>query len=140
MDSKTIQKIFHPIAEFKIRDVLQIIVGAAILATPVGFTEETWRLGEILPASSIIIVFALSLIFISFFSYYHYHRHLTEKKWEELVKRTFATYLFSFLVVSVLLTLIQKAPWQTDLFLALKRAVLVTLPASMSGALVDTLK
>jgi len=140
MDSKTIQKIFHPIAEFKLRDMLQVIVGAAILATPVGFTEETWKLGEMLPVPSIIVFFALSLIFISFFSYYHYHGHLDEKKWKELIKRTFATYILSFLVVSTILTLIQKAPWQTDIILALKRAVLVSLPASMSGSLVDTLK
>ena len=32
--------------EFRLRDLLQIIVGASLLAIPIAFTEETWDLGE----------------------------------------------------------------------------------------------
>ena len=48
-------KLIHPLAlEFHPKDILQVMIGAAILAIPVGFTEETWRFGEILPLSNVI--------------------------------------------------------------------------------------
>ena len=123
-----------------LRDILQIIIGAAIFATPVGLTEETWNLGANLPGLNVFGFFLLSIIFVSFFSYYHYHGHLNSKKWKELFKRTVATYGFSFLVVGVILTFIQKAPWSLDFALALKRTIIVTLPASLSGAVADTIR
>ena len=33
--------------ELRFRDVMQIIVGASILAIPVAFTEEAWVLGNV---------------------------------------------------------------------------------------------
>ncbi|MCK4429723.1 MAG: hypothetical protein KAW19_00325, partial [Candidatus Aminicenantes bacterium] len=40
---KILHKIISPLmVEFHPKDVLQVIIGAAILAVPVGFTEETW--------------------------------------------------------------------------------------------------
>lgn len=141
--NKILQKIISPIiVKFSLRDVLQVIIGASILAIPVGFTEETWRLGEVLPLSNILGFLLLSIFFIFTFVYYHYHHRKNEIKghWEEFTKRVLATYLLSFIVVGVLLTLIQRAPWMTDFILAFKRAVLVTFPASMSAAIADTIK
>jgi uncharacterized membrane protein len=135
-----LHKIFHPVTEFRLRDILQIITGSSLIAIPVGFTEEAWALAGTLPILNTIGFFILSLVFISLFSYYHYHGHLTEKKWPEFFKRIFATYIFSFIIVALLLFLIQKAPWQTDFIVALKMVILVTFPASLGGALVDTLK
>lgn len=40
--------------ELKPRDILQIIVGASILAVPIAFTEETWNLGEKLPLVNVL--------------------------------------------------------------------------------------
>jgi hypothetical protein len=52
----------------------------------------------------------------------------------------FATYLISFAVVAAFLTLIQKCPWETDYILAIKRVIIVSFPAAMSGTLSDTIK
>lgn len=134
-----LSNLFHH--EFLIKDVLQVVIGAGVLAIPVGFTEETWRLGEYLPLLNVFFFVLLSLTFISFFVYYNYHHKLKMKgHMDEFAKRVVFTYFFSFLVVAVLLTLIQKAPWQTDILLAFKRTALVTFPASMSAAVADTLK
>jgi len=46
------QKLLH--LEFQLKDVLQVMIGASILSIPVGFTEETWYLGETLPMANII--------------------------------------------------------------------------------------
>ena len=142
-DSKNILKevvdpFFH---EFHLKDVLQVIIGASILAVPVGFTKEIWELGGLLPIANIFGFIFLSLIFISLFTYYHYHReHGLKKHHKHFIKRVVFTYTLAFFVVAVILSLIQKAPWQTDGVLAFKRIVLVTFPASMSGAVADTIK
>ncbi len=34
--------------ELKLQDLMEIMVGASILAVPVAFTEEVWNMGDIL--------------------------------------------------------------------------------------------
>jgi len=131
---------FH---KFYFKDVLQVIIGASILAVPVGFTEETWTLGTILPLPNIIGFMVLSVFFISTFTFYHYFKHkpkLTKSHWSEFWKRVFFTYVLAFIVVTIILVLIDKAPWIKEPLLAFKRTVIVTFPASMSAAVADTLK
>lgn len=132
------KKIHHH--RFYLHDVLQVIVGASILAVPVGFTEEAWKLGEALPFFNILALFVISLIFISAFTYYHYHQKFFRRHWPHFIKRVFSTYLISFFVVALLLTIIQATPWQTNVIVALKRIVIVSFPCSMSAAVADTIK
>jgi len=139
---KLLHKIISPVMfEFYPRDVLQVVVGAAILAVPVGFTEETWKLGATLPWFNIILLFLLSILFISAFVYYNYYRmeHIKEH-FDEFIKRVVSTYVVAFIVVSIILTIINIAPWTTDLALAFKRVMIVTFPASMSAAVADVIK
>ncbi|MBW2995671.1 DUF2391 family protein [Candidatus Woesearchaeota archaeon] len=138
---RIVYSILHHRPEFHPKDLLQVMIGASILAIPVGFTEETWELGEILPLLNIILLMALSIFFISAFVYYNYHKHhRLEKHWTEFIKRVISTYVFSFLVVALLLTLIQKTPWMTDWLLAVKRIIIVTFPSSMSAVVADVIK
>lgn len=142
-ETKTIfKKIANPLFhEFHLKDVLQVIIGASILAIPVGLQDETWTLGEILPIANILGFIFLSLLFISLFTYYHYHReHGLKKYHKHFTKRVFLTYFLAFFVVAILLTLIQKAPWDENWILAFKRIVLITFPASMSGTIADVIK
>jgi uncharacterized membrane protein len=141
VSEEVLHKIIHPVVELRAKDIIQMIVGASILAIPVGFTEEAWRLGETLPLKNILGFMMLSLTFISVFVYYTYHRHHgLAKHWEEFVKRIVSTYFFSFIVVTVLLMLIQKAPWGAEWVLAFKRTTLVSFPASMSAAVADMIR
>jgi len=126
--------------EFRPKDLLQIIIGASILAVPVGFTQETWDLGRNMHTKNIIILAILSIVFIGMFVYYNYYRGKFLKNWAEFLKRVISTYMFSVLVVAGLLTIIEVAPWQTDLALAIKRVILTTFPASMSAVVADTIK
>lgn len=126
--------------EFHLKDALQVIIGASILAIPVGFTEETWKLGESLPLANVLGFMILSLSFISVFVYYNYYKNHLRKNWDEFTKRVLSTYVFSFLVVSLVLTLIQRTPWTIDFILAFKRVVIVTFPASMSAAVADMIR
>ncbi len=137
-----LHKIISPLmVEFYPRDLIQVIVGASILAIPVAFTEETWRLGEMLPLSKVLGILGLSLFFITAFVYYNFYRfELLREHWDELLKRVVLTYLISFIVVAAIMTLIEKAPWATDHLLAIKRIILVAFPASMSAAVADMIK
>ena len=127
--------------EFEKKDVIEVLVGASILAIPVGFTEETWPLGESLPIPNIFGILILSLAFISVFVYYQYHhKHYHPNHVKEFTKRVAFTYIGSFLVVAIMLTLIQQAPWSTEAVIALKRTVLVTFPASMIALVADMFK
>ena len=126
--------------EFRPRDLMQVIVGASILAVPVAFTEEVWRLGETLPFRNILILRAFSLVFIALFVYFNFYRYVFKDHVIEYGKRVVAIYLFSLVVVGALLTVIQKAPWTSDALLAIKRTLIVAFPASMSAAVSDALK
>ncbi|MEK6934890.1 MAG: DUF2391 family protein [Nanoarchaeota archaeon] len=138
---RVLHKIISPLmVEFYSRDVLQVLVGASILAIPVGYTEEAWNLGATLPLYNIIGFLLLSLLFISSFVYYNYYRERLKQHFSEFIKRTLSTYIISFIVVAILLTLIQKTPWTTDWLLAFKRVVIVTFPASLSAAIADVIK
>jgi len=138
---KLIHKLMNPVMlEFYPRDIIQVIVGATLLAVPIAFTEETWKLGETLPNLNIFGLFFLSILFISVFVYYNYYRNKFKTHWSEFLKRILSTYILSFLVVGIILMLIQKAPLQSNLILAFKRIVIVTFPASMSAAISDIVK
>lgn len=118
--------------EFHLRDVLQIIVGATILAIPVGFTEEVWVLGKTLPQANIAALAVVSIGFISTFVYYNYYKGVLARHWLNFAKRILSTYLLSLIVVAGFLTIIQKADWGV--------VFLVAFPASMSAVITDVIK
>jgi len=138
---KILHRIINPVmVKFYPRDVMQIIVGASILAIPVAFTEETWELGISLPIYNILGLLTLSLLFISAFVYYNYYRNKMKDNWKEFTMRVTTTYLVSFLVVAILLTIIERAPWNTNFIVAFSRTVIVSFPASMSASVADMIR
>ena len=138
---KLLHKIMNPVMlEFYPRDIIQVIVGASLLAVPVAFTEETWNLGMTLPLFNVLMILLLSIVFISAFVYYNYYRNKIKNNEKQFLKRVVSTYLFSFFVVTLVLFLIQRAPWATEPVIALKRTILVSFPASMSATVADIIK
>jgi uncharacterized membrane protein len=136
-----LQKFLRPvIVEFSFYDFIEIIIGATILAVPVGLTEETRRISSNIPLLNTILIATISLLFITIFTYYHYYQHSLKHHYIECIKRVVFTYVVSLCVVGIILTLIQQAPWSTDLLVAIKRIIIIALPASMSAAIADTLK
>jgi uncharacterized membrane protein len=126
--------------EFKTRDIMQVIVGSALIAIPVSFTEEAWDLGSDLPLVNVLIIAFLSLCFIAIFVYFNMYKVTLKGYVTDFFKRIIGTYLISIIVVALILTLIQKTPWTTDYILAIKRVIIVAFPAAMSGTLSDTIK
>ena len=138
---KVLSHFLKPImVEFRPRDLMQVVVGASVLAVPVAFTEETWNLGEELPLLNVLVLSGMSVIFIGLFVYLNFYRYMLKANIGEYAKRVISIYFFSLLVVGVLLTIIQRCPWGADNILALKRILIVTYPASMSASLSDSIK
>jgi uncharacterized membrane protein len=133
--------ISHAVSPLKVelrrRDIMQIIVGASILAVPVAFTQETWDLGRDMHLGNVLMLLGISVLFLALHVYFNFYRHYFVEHIFEYFKRVFAIYALSFLVVGLLLTIIEKAPWQQDALLAIKRTIIVTFPASMSAAVSD---
>ena len=137
---KELQHINVPLkVELKIRDILEVIVGASILAIPVAFTEEVWNMGEDLHWLNIIALSAISLLFLGSFIYYSSYRKRLELFRKEYYKRIFLTYFLSIMVVGLLLFIVDKAPFFTDFDLALKRTIIGAFPASMSATVTDNI-
>ena len=81
-----------------------------------------------------------STLFIALFVYFNFYRFAFKGHAVEYCKRVIAIYVFSLLVVGLILTIIHKCPWGSDNLLAVKRMLIVAFPASMSAAVSDTLK
>ncbi len=126
--------------EFKLKDVFQVIVGSSLLAIPVAMSEEAWTLAEKLPTRNVIYIALLSLLFISTFIFYNYYRNNFVGHIFDFIKRVVSTYVISTLIVVLFLTIIEKCPWGVDNVLAIKRIIIVSFPATMSGTLSDTIK
>lgn len=138
---KVISHAIKPLmVELKLRDIMQIVVGASILAIPVGFTEETWQLGERLPVKNILMLAFISITFIAAFVYLNFYRFHLRNHVFNYVMRVIAIYCLSLVVVGSLLTVIDKCPWGIDNLLAMKRIIIVAFPASMSASVTDVLK
>ena len=125
---------------FKMRDVVQMIVGATLLAIPLAYTAETWILGEELGIYNVLALWVLSIIFISLFMYHNIYRNHFKSHIFEFVKRIIGVYIIAFCVVAIFLTIIDKAPWSTDLILTIKRIIIISVPASLSAAVTDLFK
>ena len=139
-DGKVVTHHVHRLhLELSSKDRVQILVGATILAIPTAFTEEVWNLGDDLSWISVIILAMVSLLFIGLFIYLNiYQRHMKLDR-NQFFKRLISTYLFSLVVVGILLMVVEKAPWLTDFSLALKRTIIGALPAAMSATVTDAI-
>ena len=125
--------------ELSLKDRVQILVGATILAIPTAFTEEVWNLGDELSWVSVNILAIVSLTFIGLFVYLNTYKNHMKLYSAQFLNRVVSTYVFSLVVVGVLLMVVGKAPWATDLTLALKRTIIGALPASMSATVTDAI-
>ena len=130
--------------KFEGKDVAQVFIGSLLLSTPFMVTEEVWSLGKQLSIVSAIALVILSLISLIVLIYYT--RYQTVRTTDgripkiEFLKRIFGSYFLTLVIVATLLTIIGKAPWSIDYMTALKRTILIGLPASLGGAAADLLK
>ncbi|MCZ4293290.1 DUF2391 family protein [Vibrio sinaloensis] len=123
---------------FNFEDASQIFVGAFALAVPISFSEEAWRLGETLPRLNLVMLFSLSVVFLTLYTYESvFQRSISTRKFV-FVLRIILAYLITALVVALVLFCIDKLPLLTEPLVAIKRVVIISMPASMGAIVVDS--
>ena len=71
---------------------------------PIGYTEETWQLGQRLPIANVLALAGISILFIGIFVYVNFYQFYLKGWGFEYIKRVLAIYVLSLLVVGILLT------------------------------------
>lgn len=123
---------------FNLEDVSQVIVGAFALAVPISFSEEAWRIAETLPLGNLILLSAISFLFLGFFAFQSVFQGNVRYRVQVFIWRVIIAYLIAALVVAVILLSIGKLPLMTEPMIALKRVIVITMPASMGAIVVDS--
>lgn len=123
---------------FNLEDVSQIAIGSFALAVPVSFSEEAWKLGETLPLTNLLLIFVLSVVFLSFYTYESVFQADIKYRIPVFLIRIVIAYCIAALVVSLVLIALDKLPLLTEPAIALKRLIIVTMPASMGAIIVDS--
>ena len=119
-------------------DIIQIAIGAFALAVPISFTEEAWKMSVTLPFYNLLLVFVLSVTFLGIYAYYSVFQKQVSKRYDIFILRIFIAYFISALVVALILLALNKLPVIEEPLIALKRLILITMPASMGAIVVDS--
>jgi len=123
---------------FNLEDASQIAIGAFALAVPISFSEEAWRLGETLPFINVVMLFILSVCFLSFYAYESVFQGNIKYRTVIFGLRVIIAYIVAGIVVLLVLLSIGKFPLLSEPLIALKRLIIITMPASMGAIIVDS--
>ena len=123
---------------FNFEDASQIFVGAFALAVPISFSEEAWRLGETLPAQNLLMLLTLSVIFLTVYTYQSVFQREIKSRKLVFVSRILIAYIMTALVVALVLFCLDKLPFAEEPLVAIKRIIVITMPASMGAIVVDS--
>lgn len=125
--------------KLNLEDISQICIGAFALAVPISFSEEAWRLGDSLPGLNLLLIVILSLIFIAFFAYQNVFQARVGDRIMPFILRIIIAYIITGFVVALVLFAIGKFPLSTEPLIAVKRLIIISMPASMGAIVVDGL-
>ncbi|MGF1872580.1 DUF2391 family protein [Photobacterium indicum] len=123
---------------FNMEDASQVFVGAFALAVPISFSEEAWRLGDTLPYSNLLMLFTLSVLFLGIFTYQSVFQKNIKSRLFVFIFRIVIAYIMTAFVVCLVLLCLDKFPLLTDPVTAIKRMIVITMPASMGAIVVDS--
>jgi uncharacterized membrane protein len=121
-----------------LEDIAQIIIGAFALAVPISFSEEAWKLGETLPLTNLFLIMLLSVSFLALFAYQSVFQANILHRNFVFIFRIVIAYLITLFVVSLVLLSLDKFPLMTDPIIAIKRLIIIAMPASMGAIIVDS--
>lgn len=123
---------------FNLEDAGQVAIGSFALAVPISFSEEAWKIGETLPIPNLLLVFILSITFLGFFAYQSVFQANIRYRVPVFVGRIVIAYVLASLVVALVLLSLDKFPLIEDPSIALRRLIVITMPASMGAIIVDS--
>ena len=138
---KPLSQVMNPLmTELKPRDILQIFVGAFLVAAPLCFTEEVWTLSVELKRLNVYALGLISYVTAALFIYFNFYRYRLRGNFVEFIKRIVATYAITTSSIIFILLLIDKLPIETQPFVAIKRVIIIGFPALFGAVISDNLK
>lgn len=124
---------------FNGEDASQIAIGAFAMALPISFSEEVWLLAETLPLANLLLISVLSLFFLIYFAYFSIFQADIKQRIAMFIFRIIIAYLITLIVVALVLTALNQFPITTMPDIAIKRVIIVAMPASLGAIIVDSL-
>ena len=126
-------------SKIRLQDVAEIVIGAVLLGFPIAVSEEVWNISRELTLGRTLLISFSSICLIAWFGYYmFYGSDLRARRWEFFL-RISAVYLITLVVSAAILTGIDHFPLLAEPVVAVKRMIIVALPASFSATIVDSL-
>lgn len=123
---------------FNSEDAIQVCVGAFALAVPISFSEEAWTLGATLPTINVVLLLILSLVFLAGFAYQSIFQANIRTRIRIYLFRIVIAYFIAAIIVALVLLSLDKLPLISDTVVAVKRIIVITMPASMGAIVVDS--
>ncbi|MEI8593407.1 DUF2391 family protein [Photobacterium sp. Hal280] len=124
--------------KFNAEDLGQIVIGAFALGVPISFSEEAWQLSESLPLLNLSVLVVLTLAFMGLYAYQSMFGQNIRKRVPVFLVRVFGAYLITYLVVCLILFSLNQFPLIDNWVVAVKRALIIAMPASMGAIIVDS--
>ena len=124
--------------KINLEDISQIVIGAAVMAIPIAFSEELWEFGETLPAFNIFLLVIISLIIQLFYTYFSLFQG-REKRYSLIVFRVLLNYALTFMTVAIILFVLNRVAFDLNFLVGFKRIIILCFPASLGAVIVDGL-
>lgn len=116
---------------------INMFIGTAVVAVPMGFMDEVTNLSENIPTLNIILIVLLSVLSLVLF--YQMHSKNEKKKRIIFLVQVLGSYTLSIFITAFLLGLFMQSPWENDTQVALNQIFIVGYPASLAGAIAVSL-
>lgn len=127
---------FKSLYKVNLEDISQIVIGAAVMAVPIAFSEELWKFGETLPTLNISVLFFLSVFIQTFYTYFSIFQG-TETRKRVITLRISLNYFLTFITVAVILFALNRLEVTTNFQIGFYRIIILTFPASLGAVIVD---
>ena len=124
---------------FNKEDASQVMIGSFSLSVPIAFTEEAWNLGGSLPWPNLLLVLLLSMGSIALFAHQSVFEGDIKNRVLHFMLRLLLGYSLALAVVFIVLLALDRLPLLENPMTALRRVLVIGMPASMGAVIVDGL-
>ena len=125
--------------KIRLNDVAEIILGAVLIGFPVAVTEEVWTISEQLPLGRVLYISLGSIAILAWFVFYIFYHGSLKGTIGQFVFRVLIAYGITLFAVGSILFAIDHLPLFTDPAVAIKRMIIVALPASFAATVIDSI-
>ncbi len=129
----------QPGQKIRLTDIAEITLGAVILGFPVAATEEVWIISTELPLGRVLFICLGSIGILAWFAFHVFYHGTLKQSVGQFIFRVLAAYLVTLVAVGLILFAIDQLPLTTEPIVAIKRMIIVALPASFAATVVDSM-